>query len=62
MFNVFVFQSTQHKSTALLWCCYLLFSVSNNDHTHFSIFNKENIERDEDAKVEDVNAVLDSHL
>lgn len=33
-----------------------------NDHTHFSIFNKENIERDEDAEVEDVNTVLDSHL
>lgn len=33
-----------------------------NHLTHFSIFNKENIERDENAEVEDVNTVLDSHL
>lgn len=42
--------------------CGILFLVINNNHTHFSIFNKENIERDEDAEVEDVNIVLDSHL
>lgn len=39
-----------------------IISVVNNNHTHFSIFNKENIERDEDAEVEDVNIVLDGHL
>lgn len=42
--------------------CGILLLVINNNHTHFSIFNKENIERDEDAEVEDVNVVLDSHL
>lgn len=33
-----------------------------NNFTHFSIFNKEYVERDEYAEVEDVNAVLHSHL
>lgn len=34
----------------------------SDNHTHFSILNKEYIERDEHAEVEDVDVVLDSHL
>lgn len=44
-----------------LFCGILLLVIIKN-HTHFSILNKENIERDEDAEVEDVNIVLDGHL
>lgn len=35
---------------------------NSNNHTHFSILNKEYVERDEYAEVEDIDAVLHSHL
>lgn len=40
----------------------LFYKVVSNNHTHFSILNKEYVERDEYAEVENINVVLHSHL
>lgn len=40
----------------------LFYAVRSDHRTHFSILNKEYIERDEHAEVEDVDVVLYSHL
>lgn len=34
----------------------------HNIRTHFSILNKEYVERDENAEVKHINAILHSHL
>lgn len=39
-----------------------MYKVVSDNHTHFSILNKEYIERDEYAEVEDIDTVLHSHL
>lgn len=40
----------------------LFYMVVCRNHTHFSILNKEYIERDEYTEVEDIDVVLHSHL
>lgn len=39
-----------------------MYKVVSDNHTHFSILNKEYIERDEYTEVKDIDTVLHSHL
>lgn len=62
MFNENSFYRNRFAVNAWELFCGILLLVISKNHTHFSILNKKNIERDEDAEVEDVNIVLDGHL